>query len=363
MAAYTTIDNPELYFQVKLYSGTGSSNAQTFDGDENMQPDLVVIKSRNHAYGHHWTDSVRGAGKDLYSDITDAEYSNANSLASFDSDGFTVGSDNGVNNGSSKTYVAWCWKAGGSASSNSSGDITSTVSANTTAGFSIVAWSGSGTNDETIGHSLGVAPSFIIHKNRSYGSGAATGHWIAKTKEKISSSSSSSILYLNQTSAYSNNVHGTLIPSSSTLLQVKGGSGSPSDFWVNASGSNYIAYCFAEKQGFSKFGSYTGNGNANGTFIYTGFRPAMIIIKTTSGSDRWVISDNKRDPDNPVVGELNPNASTTEDTSNTPFDFLSNGFKLRRTGNVFNTSGHVYIYMAFAEAPFVNSKGVPANAR
>ena len=349
--AYTTIDNPELYFQVKTYSGTGSSNAITFDGDENMQPDLVWIKSRNHAYGHHWTDSVRGAGKDLYSDITDDEYSNANSLTSFDSDGFTVGSDNGVNNGSSKTYVAWCWKMNGSGSSNTEGSLNTTAnSVDTTAGQSIISYTGNGTDGATIGHGLDTAPDVLILKDRDNTRNWRVLHtgWADASKNML----------LNTTGAPSTRADdfNSTYPSS-TLITLGG------DAAVNGNTTKYIIYAFSSVQGYSKFGSYTGNGNANGTYVHLGFRPAMIIIKTTSGSDRWVISDNKRDTDNPVVGELNPNDGAVEDTSSTPFDFLSNGFRLRRTGNVFNTSGHVYVYMAFAEAPFVNSKGVPCNAR
>jgi hypothetical protein len=363
--AYTTIDNPELYFQTKLYTGNGGTQSITLDGSENMQPDFVWTKLRSTGtYPHVLTDSVRGATKNLYANLTDGEDASSNYLTSFDSNGFSVGSYAGVNL-NSNTLVAWCWKAGGSSSSNSSGDITSTVSANTTAGFSIVAWSGSGTNDETIGHSLGVAPSFIIHKNRSYGSGAATGHWVAKTKEKISSSSSSSILYLNQTNAYSTNDHGTLIPSSSTLLQVKGGSASPSDFWVNASGSNYIAYCFAEKQGFSKFGSFEGNGNADGPFVYCGFRPAFVMIKDIDNTgNSWLISDNKRNPfnvaDDRLFADLNNAENQPGDSGG--IDFTAQGFKVKTNDGSTNQSG-TRIFMAFAEAPFVNSNGVPCNAR
>jgi hypothetical protein len=329
--AYTSINDPEAYFQVKLYSGTGSSNAQTFDGDTDMQPDLVVIKSRNHAYGHHWTDAVRGAGKDLYSELTDDEYPNANSLASFDSDGFTVGSDNGVNNGSSKTYVAWCWKE------------------SATAGFDIVSYTGNAVDGRTISHSLSAVPDMYIIKNRS-----AAEPWMVYH----GSLGNTKALYLNTTmaAATSNSYTNDTSPTSS-VFSVSDWEGN------NGDGNSIIAYLFTSKQGFSKFSSYTGNGSTNGPFIYTGFRPAMIIIKTTSGADRWVISDNKRDVDNVVVGELNPNDSAVENTSGTPFDFLSNGFKLRRTGDVFNTDGDVYVYMAFAEAPFVNSKGVPCNAR
>ena len=313
-----------------------------------MQPDLVWVKNRSEDYEHTLFDSVRGVQKFIRSSTTGTEQTNANTLTAFGSDGFSVGSDGSVND-NTDGFVAWCWKANGSGSSNTAGSINTTAtSANTTAGISIVTYTGDEGSSATLGHGLGAVPKMIITKGRTYASSWATYH---------ASLGATKVMYLSETDASADvaTIWNDTEPTS-TLFTV-GSSNQVNDAY------NYVAYVFAEKQGFSKFGSYTGNGNADGTFVYTGFRPAMIIIKTTSGADRWVISDNKRDIDNPIVGELNPNDNTVEDTSNTPFDFLSNGFKLRRTGNVFNTSGHVYIYMAFAEAPFVNSNGVPCNAR
>jgi len=354
---YSTIDKPSSYFNTVLYTGNGSTQSITGVG---FKPDWVWTKSRSTSGYHRVYDIIRGTSLALFPNDAGAEATNSG-VTSFDSNGFTMGS---INNDNGTTYSSWNWLANGTGASNTSGTITSTVSANTTSGFSVVTWSGSGTNDQTIGHGLGVAPSFIIHKNRTYGSGDATGHWIVKTKEKINSSGSGSILYLNQTNAYSDNVHGTLIPSGSTLLQVKGGSGSPSDFWVNASGSNYVAYCFAEIKGYSKFGSYTGNGNADGTFVYTGFKPAFIMIKSSSSAvGNWLIQNNKMQGFNKNNDELYANLSDSAYVGTDRTDLLSNGFKTRINSNENNASGVTYIYMAFAESPFVSSKSIPTTAR
>ena len=371
--AYSNIDKPSKYFNTILHTGN-NTNPYSFTG-VGFQPDFIWGKGRNNTFSHALFDSVRGVNKYLSSNGTSAEITNPTSgyLSSFNSDGFTAVAgtsnfanfnDNTINTPS--TYVFWNWLANGAGVSNTAGSISSTVSANTTSGFSIVTWSGSGTNDQTIGHGLGVAPSFIIHKNRTYGSGDATGHWIVKTKDKINSSGSGSILYLNQTNAYSDNVHGTLITSGSTLLQVKGGSGSPSDFWVNASGSNYVAYCFAEVKGFSKAFSYTGNGSTDGVFTYCGFRPAWILLKKSDGSTQnWVMHDSKRNTYNLSQNKLFANLSDAEgtDATNYNLDILSNGFKLRSSNSDVNSSGGAYIGFAIAESPFVSSKGVPVCAR
>ena len=347
--AYTTIDKPSDYFNTKLYSGTGSTNAITGVG---FQPDWVWIKARDHAYGHHLQDAVRGTGKDLYSNLSDAEYSNANSLTTFGSDGFTVGSDNGVNNGS-KTYVSWNWLGANGTASNTDGSITSTVSANTTAGFSIVSYTGTGSN-ATVGHGLGVAPKMIICKGRSFSSSA---HWLTYHEAM----GNTSAMKLNLTSAketthyYWNNTS----PTSSTFSL---GAGTE----ANTSSATFIAYCFAEKKGYSKFGSYTGNGNADGTFVYTGFKPAFVLIKSTSNAVNWQMQDNKTAPHNLMVNKLFANTSAAQDTgSENTMDFYSNGFKPRGTGSSenINGNGYSYIYMAFAENPFVTSTGIPSCAR
>jgi hypothetical protein len=339
------INKPDEYFNTVLYTGNGGT--QSITGVE-FQPDFIWNKQRNGTNSHYLFNAITGTGKFLKSNSTDAEGTNVDTVTSFDSDGFTLGNAAG-NNGSGNTMVSWNWLANGAGSANTDGDIASTVSANTTSGFSIVSYTGNGSAGATVGHGLGAVPKMIIVKNRDNTPGWGVYH---------ASLGNTKYLQLNATAAeatastFWNNTTPT------SLVFSIGTSG-----WMNNSGEDYVTYCFAEKQGFSKFGSYTGNGSTDGTFVYTGFKPAMVIIKRTSGADRWVISDNKRDPNNVVVGELNPNDSAVEDTSSTPFDFLSNGFKIRRTGNVFNGSGESYIYMAFAENPLVGTNNIPATAR
>jgi len=360
--AYTTIDNPELFFQTLIWTGDGSGTKSfTLDGSENMQPDWVWSKPRDSLSsitGNHFLfDSVRGAGaeKELVSNNDGSEGANANQvygyISSFNSDGFTTtagSSNNDYFNKNSIKYVSWNWKAGGSASSNSNGSITSSVSASTTAGFSIVSYTGTGSN-ATIGHGLGVTPKWIIFKNRSATKGWSVYH---------TSYGATKFMFLNETGApqtYSPMFNDT--EPTSSLFSVG------TDLATNVSGNNYIAYCFAEKKGYSKFGSYTGNGNADGTFVYTGFKPAWVLVKNTSGSgDNWTILDNKRLGYNPDNRLLFPNANNADYTA-VNLDLLSNGFKARSTDTTFNGSGATYIYMAFAENPFVTSTGVPNNAR
>ena len=351
MAVYTTIDNPELYFQVKTYTGTGSSQAYTLDGDEDMQPDWVWIKKRNGATHHNIFDSVRGTTQTLYSNLNEGQSAESNALTAFSSDGFTVGSYGEVNN-SSDTFVAWCWKAGGSSSSNSDGSVTSTVSANTTLKFSIARFTGTGSN-LTIGHGLGVKPDFIILKCDSSGSTDWTCYH--------SSLGATKRLKLNVNDAASTNSTTWQDTEPTTSVISIGTSGD-----VNVSSGTHIVYSFANIQGAVKCGSYKGNGNANGTFVYTGFRPAWLLIKRSSASGTdWILHDNKRAGFNVNDDYLAPNTNAAEVTGNTyqNLDLLSNGFKLRGSGTGTNTSGETYIYVAFAESPFVNSKKIPNNAR
>jgi len=346
--AYTTVDNPELYFQTKLWTGNGSTGTgQTGVG---FQPDWIWIKARAGTQGtqsNNLFDSVRGEGKYLFSDSNDAESTDTNRLTSFDSDGFTVGSNNAVN-ASSTTYVAWNWKAGGSASSNSNGSITSSVSASTDAGFSIVKYTGTGAN-ATVGHGLGVAPKMVIIKRLENAT-----HWlvgggnIGWTKN----------LYLSLTSAEQTYNHfQDQSPSSSVVYMTNDGA-------LNNSSEDYIMYCFAEKKGFSKFGSYTGNGqeSGKGPFIYLGFKPAFFLLKESSNADNWIILDNKRQGYNGRNDMLFPNLNNAEYASDR-IELVSNGVKIIDSDGSINTSGATYIYMAFAESPFVNSNGIPNNAR
>ena len=352
MAAYTTINNPELYFQVKLYTGTGSSNAITLDGDEDMQPVLVYIQRRDDEGPPMFFDSVRGATKRLQTNNTDAEATGSQQLTAFGSDGFTVGTHEDANN-SSSTYVARCWKAGTSfsndASATSVGSIDSDGSINTTSGVAIIRWSGTGAN-ATIAHGI-AAPKVMLIKRISGG----TESWVVYHQEI----SPAKHLFINNTDAENadtNNFQNTATTSSVFSVGTYN--------QMNASGTNnMIAYCFAEKQGFSRFGSYTGNGNADGTFIYTGFRPAMVLIKRTDATDHWLIYDDQRGY-NGDIASLRPNESHSESTaSGYEIDILSNGFKARQNHDDINGSGNTYVYMSFAKAPLVNSNGVPCNAR
>jgi hypothetical protein len=337
--AYTTIDNPFKYFNTKLYTGTGASHNVTGVG---FQPDWVWFKKRSSSGSHYLVDVVRGTTKGLASNNTDADVTTTDDVQSFDSDGFTLGaSGNNYTNQSSATYASWNWKAGGSASSNSDGSITSSVSANTTAGFSIVSYTGTGAN-ATVGHGLGTNMDFAIFKLRS-GSSA----WLVYHK----SLGATKAIYLNETGAVGTNSSGfnDTEPTSSVFSLGNGAT-------ANTSGGTQIAYCFAEKKGFSKFGSYTGNGNADGTFIYTGFRPALVIGKKSSASgNSWWIMDNKRPGYNVIGNYLSPNTSSAESTGSSNLDFTSTGFKIRRTGGFINDSSATYIYTAFAEAPFVTA--------
>jgi len=343
--AYTTIDNPELYFQTKLYAGTGgNSHAITFDGSENMQPDWVWIKARN-SNSHRLTDSVRGVTKILYSDLNYAEVTDADTIQSFDTDGFTI-DDDADTNGSGINFASWNWKAGGSASSNSNGSITSSVSASTDAGFSIVSWTGNGST-ATIGHGLGSAPKVVIIKSRDNAHAWFLGHEsLGWTK----------YMTLENDNAINDDVIWNDTDPTSNVFSV----GSYSS--TNGSGVKFIGYCFAEKKGYSKFGSFVGNGSNDGVFCFLGFKPAMVIYKKTSGTENWFIHDNKRQGFNPDNELLFPDLSNAEGTVNR-IDLLSNGFKARTSDGGINGSGATYIYMAFAESPFVTSTGIPTTAR
>jgi len=342
--AYTTIDKPTDYFNTVTYSGNGSST-QAITG-VGHQPDWVWIKSRSHTENHMLSDAVRGSTKRLRSDTTNAEDDlGSNGIQSFNTDGFTAG-DGDAMNASGQTYVAWNWKAGGSTSSNSNGDLTSTVSVNTTAGFSICQWTSADTGAvKTVGHGLGVKPDFIIWKGYT-----RTVDWITFHK---STGKDKNAGWLNTTHASQNaNYWGNTEPTS-TVFSTEGA--------TEDSGTN-IAYCFAEKKGYSKFSSYQGSGNSDGPMIVTGFKPAFVMIKRTDGADQWVIYDNKRTGFNVDNNPIFPNQSDAE-TTDDDMDILSNGFKIRRNSGRVNTSGGTMIYMAFAESPFVSSTGIPTTAR
>jgi len=347
--AYTDIDKPSDYFNTKLYTGNGaSSHAISGVG---FQSDWTWIKNRSSAVNHALTDSVRTAPLRLMSQSTEAEINQTTGLLSFNSDGFTVGSDSGYN-GNGNSMVSWNWKAGGSASSNSNGSITSSVSASTDAGFSIVSYTGNGSAGATVGHGLGSVPQMLILKGRDQ-----VENW---TVYHEGLTSNNYALRLNGTAAqFSQTLSWNNTTPTSSVFTLGGGAGT-SDY-TNRSGTSMIAYCFAEKQGYSKFGSYVGNGNADGTFVYTGFKPAFFLFKNSSSAGSWVLVDAKRPGFNVINDSLNTNNSNAENTA-TVCDFTSNGVKFRTNADHMNGS-YTFIYMAFAENPFVTSTGVPATAR
>jgi hypothetical protein len=351
--SYTNgLDDPTAYFQTKTYSGNGVETAITNDGNSNLQPDLIWFKARSAAYYHGLFDVIRGTELRLSTNVTDAESSKPSAFTSFDSNGFTVGADvSNTTNTSGQTFVAWQWKANGAGVSNTDGSITSTVSANTTSGFSIVTRTGTGAN-ASVGHGLGVAPSMIITKVYS----TAGNDWMVYHK----SLGATNYIKLNLTDGTfaSSAVWNNTAPDSDKFYL-----GSSGD--ANASGQTSVAYCFADVKGFSKFGSYIGNGStSSGTFIYTGFKPAFVMVKnTTNGSTYWVMVDSVRKPANPANANLYANDAEAEGATDYLYLF-SNGFSpLKSASSWVNESDSTYIYMAFAENPFVTSTSIPTTAR
>ena len=358
--AYSSITKPSLHFNTKLYTGNEAVTTHTGLG---FQPDWCWIKDRTQAnHNHNLIDAVRAAPNIIMSDNTTSQITDStDGFTAFASDGFTLGANTSGTqsyelNKNGNNYVAWNWKGNGAGSTNTSGSINSTVSVNTTAGFSIVKWTGDNSSVGTIGHGLGVAPSFYVVKRLD-----ATDNWYAYSKFV----GNTKVLYLDLTNSQS---------------------GASINYWNNTdptttvftvgdafrSTGNYIAYCFADKKGYSKFGKYTGNGNADGTFVYTGFKPAFTFLKRTDATGGWIAVDNKRDTFNVAGNFLYPNDNGAEQdlrTSHTPLDFLSNGMKMRSsnlTGTTsLNISDATYIYWAFAEEPLVANVGssIPATAR
>ncbi len=352
--AYTTIDKPTDYFNTVLYTGDGTS-PRSITG-VGFQPDWNWSKSRSSAdYDHLLADSVRGTSAYyLKSNSTGGETGNpaAGYLSSFDSDGYTLtsGASNNTNyNASSVTYVSWNWLAGGTASSNTDGSITSSVSANTTAGFSIVSYDGNSTAGATVGHGLNSAPELVILRNRD----VASSWWV--WGELLGNVN---IMELQSTSAAYNpngNYHNDTMPTSSVISI-------GSDGQVSGSGQSHICYAFHSVKGYSKIGSYTGNGSTDGPFIYTGFKPAFVLQKNTSVTQGWQLQDNKREGYNGDNDLLQPHSNAAESGVNR-IDILSNGFKVITTDAGQNSSGQTYIYMCFAESPFTTSTGIPTTAR
>jgi hypothetical protein len=354
--AYTTIDDPSAYFQALTYTGTGTNGqAFTFDGNSDLQPDFLWGKRRDTTANHILSNTNVDFTYFVSSNNSNAENTAGAKFLTSDTDGFTCGTSGNVN-ASGGTYVAWGWKAnGGTTSSNTSGTITSTIQSDTTAGFCIATYTGNGTTGATYGHNLGVAPDIIFTKNLTSGStdwsvDGSIGDMVYGTNKLILNTTGS-------LTADTNNVTGA----SSTLITVGNGAN------CNQNTSSHVAYLFAEKQGFSKFGKYVGNGSTtNGPFVYTGFKPAFVMIKATDAAKNWVMVDNKRIIVNGDVYLLYANTSGGEvqsPSSGAHIDLLSNGFKIYDNYTLTNQNGVNYLYMAFAENPFVTSTGIPTTAR
>jgi len=343
--AYTTIDKPTDYFNTVLYTGNGTTgHAITGVG---FQPDWLWIKERSSTSAAFIYDVIRGVNVKITPSTTDADSTVADSMTSFDSDGFTVG-NNGATNESGQTVLAWNWLAGGTASSNTDGSITSSVSANTTAGFSIVSYTGTGTGSQTVGHSLGGTPEMIIFKCRETATDWTTFH------TSLGGANKNLSLNSNSAAGTDTDFFANTNPTS-TVFSVGAASN------TNRGSEGMIAYCFRSIKGYSKFGSYVGNLNTDGPFIYTGFKPAFLIVKNiASGPTDWIQADNKRPGYNQNL-PLQPNLNNAEG-SYTNADFLSNGFKIRNQYGGSNDA-NTTIYMAFAESPFVSSGGIPTTAR
>ena len=355
--AYTTIDDPSAHFHTRLYSGnnSGSGLAVTNNANSgNFQPDWVWIKRRDSAADTGLHDSSRGSTKRLKSSAQDAEDTNSNILSSFDSNGFTIG-DNSAHYNASGTYVAWQWKANGGSRTTfteSGNNPGGGYQANTTAGFSIIDYTGTG-GAGTVQHGLGAVPELIIFKDRGDSS-----NWLVYTEP----TGNTHTLFLNRNVAKEddNTLYNDTTPTSSVFTV-----GTHND--INANDDTYIAYCFTSIKGYSKIGSYEGNADNDGPFVYLGFKPSWLLIKISSGhNESWHIWDNKRVllGGNPNQAAIEADTTGTDKGSSTPYnvDFLSNGFKIREDHDIINGSGDDYVYMAFAENPFVSSKGVPTTA-
>ena len=339
--AFSTISKSSSFFNSTIYTGNGTVDTALTTGT--FQPDLTWFKNRGTTESHMWMDAVRGATYYIQSNSTAAEGNSSDKISAFTSTGVTLGSGAETNE-NSQPLVCWAWKANGSGSSNSDGTITSTVSVDSTSKFSIVKWTGNSTAGATVGHGLGVAPSFMIIKNL----GAAT-QWLTWWDFFANTE----MMYLNLTNAkgtgqtYLNSTTPT-----SSVITLGGG--------ADENQNTMIAYCFAEVPGFSKFGTYTGNGVVDGAFVYLGFKPSFVVIKREDQTTNWVVYDNKRDSYNTGSKVLLPDNSASETSGTQKIDLLSNGFKLRSTGNNTNDSSP-YVYMAFGQ-PIVSTNNNIATA-
>ena len=353
--AFTTIDDPSKYFQTALYTGTAGVNNIVNDGNSDLQPDWVWLKSTSLAQPHTVRDSSRGTNKFLYANDTDAEGTNTY-LTSFNSDGFSMNSTDNEVNGNGDTYVAWQWKCNGGTSSASGSESGSNVAynfqVNTTSRFMINIYTGLG-SDATLNLGNQFTPAWMIFKNRSQADDWVVYH------HKNTSDPDTDHLHLNTDAATADDQE-MFEDQNFAADEINIGT----NHEVNADGENYVAYAWGEVQGFSKFGEYTGNGNANGPFVYTGFKPAFLILKPSGAQSNWFMIDLAREPRNPAGNKfLYADANNAEVSSDKSVDLLSNGFKCRAATGFHNDNGVSYLYMAFAKQPFTSSKGVPANAQ
>ena len=351
--AYTVIDDPSAHFQVKGWTGNASSQAVTLDGNSDMQPDLYWHKQPEATNGWHNIDSSRGVTKILASQGTGAESTYSGYLTSFDSNGFTVPTGDTSSNANNTPQLSWLWKAnGGSVSNNTDGDLTTSVQANQAAGFSIVTYSPPNDTARTIGHGLGAVPKFVIIRARNRSENWSVFHHSMGTGGHI----------LDNTSIFnSNSVLGATLPTSSVFTL-------GTDWRMNGA-YNYVAWCWANVKGYSKFGRYKGNGSYDGIMINTGFKPATVIIKNTEQTEPWIIYNTERSPYNSTNKKMSPGDAGAEnavsgqgDAAYNMIDILSNGFKLRSNSGAANVNDKTLIYAAWAGEPLVSSGGVPATA-
>jgi len=373
--AYTNIDDPSAHFQATTYTGAGANTEVTNSGNSDLKPDFLWIKNRTAGYGHFVVDSNRNISYAqnssnapyLETESTNAENSNQNWMQSVNTDGFTTGISEHINNNSGSAYVAWQWKANGGSTTSVSASGTgancinaSTHQVNQDAGFSIITYTGRADQitvhqQTNLTHGLGVAPDLTIMKKRD-----ATGGWVVMGKHVTTSSaySANEHLRLDTSDAVSNAEYTGYVAPTSTYIYL-------GDALVNDTGNDYVCYAFAEKQGYSKFGKYVGNGSQDGPMVYTGFKPTFVIMKRTDNAGAWHVFDNKRSGYNYANDVLQADATAAELSGQTYqfVDLLSNGFKVRRATYGPNVSGGTYIYMAFAESPFTTSTGVPTTAR
>ena len=348
--AYTNIDDPSAYFQIKTGVGASQPQSHTFDGNSDLQPDFLWWKRRDSNGNHTLHDSSRGANKFLYANGSTSEGTDGNQITSFNTDGWSTGSswfDLG-----SQTWVTWAWKAnGGTTSSNTDGTLTggATVQANTDAGFSIITYTGTSQTNPTVGHGLNQAPEIVIVKNRDLVRNWAVGSTAVGWTKYLDLDTADAV-------ATGSGYWGNQDPTSTTV-----GIGTISNTAGNT--YDYVMYAFHSVQGYSKFGKYVSNGNADGPFVYTGFKPAFVIIKSSTAKP-WVMKTAAAISENPINELLYPNLSNAEGSDGL-IDFVSNGFKVREgpDANINNSLSSDYIYMAFAENPFTTSTGIPTTAR